>query len=98
MRWMLVALSAVLVGCGSQKTIPQVRTMGINAYAEGDYEAARAAYQEIVTRQPSGADDHYQLGRTLMALGRVRISEISPTGSGSKAISRRALAIFTNRS
>ena len=72
MRWMLVALSAVLVGCGSQKTIPQVRTVGINAYAEGDYEAARGAYQEIVARQPSGADDHYQLGRTLMALGRLR--------------------------
>jgi len=72
MRWMLVALSAVLVGCGSQKTIPQVRTVGINAYADGDYETARGAYQEIITRQPSGADDHYQLGRTLMALGRNR--------------------------
>ncbi|MBK7405569.1 MAG: tetratricopeptide repeat protein [Phycisphaerales bacterium] len=58
-----------LAGC-SQRPLSSLRADGNYYYYRGDYSSALPYYQEVVDRKGGNAEGHYELGRTLLALGR----------------------------
>ncbi len=73
-RMGLVGLAAVMglvgmSGCG--RPISEVRAGANYHYFNGDYESAQPLYEEVTERRPGTARSNYELGRNLMAMGRV---------------------------
>lgn len=60
---------AGLAGC-AQRPLSSLRADGNYYYYRGEYASALPYYQEVVDRKGGNAQGHYELGRTLLALGR----------------------------
>lgn len=58
-----------LGGCG--RPISEVRAGANYHYFNGDYESAEPLYEEVIQRRPGDAQGNYELGRNLLAMGRV---------------------------
>lgn len=62
------ALSAsILSGC--QRSLTAIRNSGDRAYAEGNYELARAEYEEYLEKSPGNPEVTHNLGDTYLKLG-----------------------------
>lgn len=66
----LIVAGAGSWSCGSARPLSSVRASGNEYFYAQRYEAAEAEYREFVERKPSDARAHYDLARTLLALGR----------------------------
>lgn len=66
------AALAIASGCGSQRSLSMVRADAATAYSIGQYEQARALYQQWANRKPEDPEAKYHLARTLLPLGRPR--------------------------
>lgn len=78
-RWSrlgLIAIGAAALtlasGCGSQRPLSMVRADAATAYSLGQYEQARALYQQWVNRKPEDPEARYHLAQSLLQLGRAR--------------------------
>jgi len=66
----LLGLVAALIGCSSQRSLYVVRQAADRSYARGDFGAAFVDYKEYADRDPSNALVRWNLGRSLLKLGR----------------------------
>jgi cytochrome c-type biogenesis protein CcmH/NrfG len=58
-----------LAACNAPRALPSVRDHGDRAFNRGDFQTARADYQEYLTRKPGEAEVELMLARTLLASG-----------------------------
>jgi len=65
--------ASLLGGCArDERALSMVRADAATAYSLGQFEEARALYQQWVNRQPGNPEAKYHLARTLLELNRPR--------------------------
>jgi len=64
-----IAIAVAVAGCGGPSAA-RLEVLGDEAFAAGRYREALANYEAALEKTPNDADAHYDLGLTLLSLGR----------------------------